>query len=217
MTRILSDEQKKKAVERARRWALANPDKVRAAYLKHLAKKRKGRRPASTERAESAVCSKCGEKKPASRFGTAPFHLKRNGLRSWCSDCELEKCREWRTNHKRRWLDGVAATRKKFRDRNKERERTAYRLNSEAKKAQTKKWRECNPEKAKAHAIAGAAISSGRLKKPVSCPKCGATERLQKHHPDYKKPLEVLWLCQPCHKKLHRELKGERSCQSQGK
>ena len=41
------------------------------------------------------------------------------------------------------------------------------------------------------------------------CKHCGATEKIQGHHEDYYKPLEVTWLCPRCHKKLHK-LKARR-------
>lgn len=37
--------------------------------------------------------------------------------------------------------------------------------------------------------------------KPV-CEICGGIDRLQRHHKDYGKPLEVLTLCNPCHNAL---------------
>lgn len=39
---------------------------------------------------------------------------------------------------------------------------------------------------------------------PRPCEKCGA-EQVQKHHHDYSKPLEVVWLCQPCHLAAHKK------------
>ena len=54
------------------------------------------------------------------------------------------------------------------------------------------------------HKIAKDAEDSGLLIRPDSCEKCGDSERkLCKHHPDYSKPLEVEWVCYPCHRKLH--------------
>jgi hypothetical protein len=41
---------------------------------------------------------------------------------------------------------------------------------------------------------------------PEPCRRCGKPET-QKHHPDYDRPLEVEWLCVPCHQTLHREEK----------
>lgn len=39
----------------------------------------------------------------------------------------------------------------------------------------------------------------------VCCENCGSTENLHRHHPDYDKPLEIMVLCEPCHKEVHRK------------
>jgi len=52
------------------------------------------------------------------------------------------------------------------------------------------------------------AIKRGDLVKPTTCSACGyratAARQIHAHHPDYSKPLEVVWLCQPCHGRAHR-------------
>ena len=40
--------------------------------------------------------------------------------------------------------------------------------------------------------------------KQKDCSLCSSNEHMQKHHPDYKKPLKFVWLCKVCHIKLHR-------------
>ena len=35
------------------------------------------------------------------------------------------------------------------------------------------------------------------------CENCGSKENLERHHPDYSKPLEVMTLCRKCHATLH--------------
>lgn len=55
--------------------------------------------------------------------------------------------------------------------------------------------------KDKARAITKNAIESGALiKKP--CEVCGDI-KVEGHHPDYSKPLEVNWLCKRHHSSLH--------------
>jgi hypothetical protein len=44
-----------------------------------------------------------------------------------------------------------------------------------------------------------------RKLKPEPCYLCGE-KKVHAHHPDYSKPLEVFWLCQRCHTKIHRIL-----------
>jgi hypothetical protein len=43
---------------------------------------------------------------------------------------------------------------------------------------------------------------------PQPCQHCGAA-KAEVHHPDYSKPLEVVWLCKPCHGREHARL-GDR-------
>lgn len=45
-------------------------------------------------------------------------------------------------------------------------------------------------------------VKRGVLKRQP-CERCGA-EPAQMHHADYSKPLEVTWVCRPCHLSLHR-------------
>ncbi len=51
------------------------------------------------------------------------------------------------------------------------------------------------------------AIDSGKLIKASNCTLCLSSENIEGHHPDYDKPLEVIWLCRKCHKNLHKELR----------
>ena len=64
------------------------------------------------------------------------------------------------------------------------------------------KWRARNKDKVKAQAMAYRFIKS----KPDSCQKCGKKNcRLERHHEDYSKPLEIIWLCCDCHGKTRRK------------
>lgn len=49
------------------------------------------------------------------------------------------------------------------------------------------------------------AIKSGVLHRPSKCSKCGIEGKVQGHHEDYSKPLEVTWLCIKCHRNLHKK------------
>lgn len=69
-----------------------------------------------------------------------------------------------------------------------------------------KEYREKHPEKYKAQNAVSNAVRDGRLEKPDRCSSCGIRGRLHGHHDDYSKPLDVTWLCVPCHKERHKEL-----------
>ena len=59
-------------------------------------------------------------------------------------------------------------------------------------------------EKRKARECVMRAILRGSLTRGKFCAKCQRQERLDAHHEDYSKPLDVIWLCRPCHSDIHK-------------
>ena len=49
------------------------------------------------------------------------------------------------------------------------------------------------------------AIKLGKLKRPSICSQCGGSEKIQAHHADYRKHLDVEWLCRGCHYERHHK------------
>jgi hypothetical protein len=69
-----------------------------------------------------------------------------------------------------------------------------------------KRSKEKYPQKERARQMVYRARKSGKLM-PEPCFICGETENIEAHHPNYDKPLSVIWLC-PIH---HREIENEGS------
>ena len=70
----------------------------------------------------------------------------------------------------------------------------------------TRAWREEDKRRSRAHSAVSRSLRSGELVRQPCC-RCGE-EKSVAHHEDYDKPFEVMWLCQPCHKQRHKELKN---------
>jgi hypothetical protein len=66
-----------------------------------------------------------------------------------------------------------------------------------------RKWSSKNPEKVKAHQLVHKALKAKILKR-LPCRVC-KEKKTDGHHPDYLKPLEVIWLCRLHHKEQHRK------------
>lgn len=63
-----------------------------------------------------------------------------------------------------------------------------------------RRWRKKYPEKVRAHNATTRAIRSGILKKqPCQFKGCGEL-KVEAHHPDYSKPLHVIWYCHAHHR-----------------
>lgn len=132
-------------------------------------------------------CVRCGETKSREEFYR---HAGRSdGLQAFCKSCHVSANRASRLTHP---------------DANRERHRRYTEENAAAERARKAAWREANHEKRRAHQAVRYALKTGRLVRPATCEKCGnAGFRIDAHHEDYGAPLEVLWLCQPCHGVRH--------------
>jgi hypothetical protein len=60
-------------------------------------------------------------------------------------------------------------------------------------------WRERNREKHRAHTAVYHAIKRGQLVRAEACQRCAKACKTEASHDDYAKPLDVEWLCRPCH------------------
>lgn len=133
-----------------------------------------------------------------------------------CSGCGLElPLTEF--NKKRRSKDGLQEKcRKCFSEYNKKR----YASDPERFKADVREYREknienvfetrmrmCkkNPSHKNANMAVGIALKVGIISNPGVCYGCGCTSdehRIEAHHHDYARPLDIVWLCTPCHYRM---------------
>ena len=61
-------------------------------------------------------------------------------------------------------------------------------------------------ERYHARYLVAKAIKQNKIKKPKTCELCGKEGRIEGHHEDYSKPLEVMWLCNQCHEKQNKSV-----------
>lgn len=71
-------------------------------------------------------------------------------------------------------------------------------------------WRKTHPltevqrKKDRVRSLAGVYLRKGKIKKE-KCNVCNSVNS-EMHHPDYSRPLEIVWLCRIHHLNLHKEL-----------
>jgi hypothetical protein len=151
------------------------------------------------------VCRECKTEKPLSDFYKHPQMA--DGHLNKCAECVKSRV----TKHREANLEKIQAY-------DKMRSKQPHRLQAikdyaktEAGKLTKKKamsaYHARYPMKRAAHVITGNAVRSGKLIPESSCSICNSTEKIEGHHDDYTKPLDVRWLCEKCHKQWHRENK----------
>ena len=132
------------------------------------------------------TCTKCGVKKVLSLF-------KRDNAKKNCSSQPCRECgKKARLQRYYKRHEHFLEMRKKY-----------FQKHKEEHYARTLKNHELYPEKNKARIMVRDAVKSGKLQK-LPCEICETTIKVHGHHPDYSKPLEVVWLCVKHHGERHR-------------
>lgn len=148
------------------------------------------------------ACSKCKVLKPRSEF------FKRNdskrGYKSHCKSCE----RLYSQQEHVLASHCVSSTKYQKTEKGKIASRASCKRfrQTEAAKKSIIKSRTKYPERRSAQITLWNAVQSGKIVRPDCCSVCGISCVPEGHHPDYSRPLYVIWLCKDCHEAAHHPI-----------
>jgi len=132
-------------------------------------------------------CFKCEEMQPLAEFYR----------HAQMKDGHLNKCKECAKKD-------VRINRRES-DRSRRYDRMRYQMNATRREKTAigvKRRNREHPEKYKCRYTLTNAVRDGRIAKPDRCSSCGTDEaRIEGHHADYSRPLDVEWLCSLCHRR----------------
>jgi hypothetical protein len=139
-------------------------------------------------------CIKCHETKPLACF----LKDKRNsdGHTGYCRKCANAR-------HRERYKADPSGWRR--------REREYARRHPERVRAAVRAKRARYPDRDRARHMVAYAVEKGEMVRPSHCERCDRNDtRIEAHHPDYSRPLDVEWICTRCHaaERLQAEERG---------
>ena len=159
-------------------------------------------------------CKKCASESAKLRRKKNPEYYKKKQKINL--EKNYDKIRDCQKKYKQDNLEKINARRRELREKRKiylnEKEKIRRKndpLFNYKQRISQKKWRDAKKIKLKpqtdAHKLVFFAIKLGLIVKPENCSECGVKTKLEGHHEDYKKPLDVVWLCKLCHQQRHRK------------
>ena len=158
-------------------------------------------------------CICCGEEKYLDDFYS--HSQMKDGHLNKCKDCckkqslerrknKLESIKEYDRNRPNKEERNIN-NKKRLISMKKENPDKYYEL----KRKVAKNYRESNREKLRAEGKLDYAVSTGKINRPEECSICHKKCIPHGHHYDYSKPLDVIWVCEVCHAKLHAKIRKE--------
>lgn len=139
------------------------------------------------------ACFKCGERKPLDGFYRHPMMA--DGHLNKCIDCAKADVRSSR-----------AARSEYYRAYDRSRAKEPHRIEARRKALVSKPQAprpERDPKKRAARIAVANAVRDRKLTRSPECEICAITCDAHGHHEDYNKPLDVIWVCVPCHALIH--------------
>lgn len=130
---------------------------------------------------EQIRCQQCKSYKNPLNINSTRKNKEGEVVRAWymCRPCNTERCKRYRSTPegKKKVFDAVYASMAR------------------------------NKKNVNARILLNYHIKQGHIERPSHCPNCKEETMVEGHHKDYSKPLEVEWLCRPCHADTHRKSK----------
>ena len=149
-------------------------------------------------------CKKCLKTKPLDDF--YKHSMMADGRLSKCKECTKADV----TENRNRNLDY-------YQNYDRKRYDVGGRRGEASKSAQARgsaRWAAAHRQERHAQSVVAYAIRVGRIVRPGVCSRCGKSGKIDAHHADHSKPLEVTWLCRRCHgdtwKKERKELQAKK-------
>lgn len=136
-------------------------------------------------------CKKCLEVKNENEF--YKHSQMKDGLLNFCKSCVIVRVSSY-------WYKNVEIHRIKERERWQRRKSNPNEI--ERRKKYNRDWYAKDKNRCKSHGAV-----HRKLKPKEYCEICGIKAKMNAHHDNYEKPLEVLWCCVLCHRKIHNKNK----------